>query len=143
LARPDVAKNYYLSSYHQASESFEFVFNRDFLRRPGSRSPGNPALRRGGLGHGQHDDGAQQLLGRPPTPPNELGVTVRRTSQEILDGQIAAWDTLITQLEQDEFMKRVMDSQRAWVERVSYYELMNAPDYVLAYNHYFPGKLAL
>ena len=27
----DVAKNYYLSSYHQASESFEFIFNRDFF----------------------------------------------------------------------------------------------------------------
>ena len=25
----DVAKNYYLSSYHQASESFEFIFNKD------------------------------------------------------------------------------------------------------------------
>ena len=28
---PDVAKNYYLSSYHQASESFEFLFNKDFF----------------------------------------------------------------------------------------------------------------
>mgnify|MGYP003111292520 FL=1 len=27
----DVAKNYYLSSYHQASESFEFLFSRTFL----------------------------------------------------------------------------------------------------------------
>ena len=27
----DVAKNYYLSSYHQASESFEFLFNKDFF----------------------------------------------------------------------------------------------------------------
>ncbi|HEX2146790.1 MAG TPA: twin-arginine translocation signal domain-containing protein, partial [Pseudorhizobium sp.] len=26
----DVAKHYYLSSYHQASECFEFIFNRDF-----------------------------------------------------------------------------------------------------------------
>src|SRR5688572_5266413 len=26
---PDVAKNYMLSSYHQASESFEYIFNRD------------------------------------------------------------------------------------------------------------------
>ena len=25
----DVAKNYMLASYHQASESFEFTFNRD------------------------------------------------------------------------------------------------------------------
>ena len=28
---PDVAKNYILSSYHQASESFEFLFNRDWF----------------------------------------------------------------------------------------------------------------
>ena len=48
---------------------------------------------------------------------------------------------LIPALEEDEFMKRVLDSQRAWVERVTYYELMNAPDYTLAYEHYFPGKL--
>jgi hypothetical protein len=36
-----------------------------------------------------------------------------------------------------------MDSQRAWVEKVAYYELMNAPDLALAYEHYFPGKLQL
>jgi len=24
-----------------------------------------------------------------------------------------------------------------------FYEIMNAPDYALAYNHYFPGKLTL
>ena len=40
-------------------------------------------------------------------------------------------------------MKKVLDSQRAWVERVTYYELMNSPDYALAYEHYFPGKLKL
>ena len=37
-------------------------------------------------------------------------------------------------------MKRMIDSQRAWVERVTYYELMNAPDYTLAYEHYYPGQ---
>jgi len=26
---------------------------------------------------------------------------------------------------------------------VSYYELMNSPDYGLAYEHYFPGKIKL
>jgi hypothetical protein len=36
-----------------------------------------------------------------------------------------------------------MDSQRAWVERTVFYELMNSPDYALAYEHYFPGKLKL
>jgi len=40
-------------------------------------------------------------------------------------------------------MKKVLDSQRAWVERVVFYELMNSPDLALAYDHYFPGKLKL
>jgi hypothetical protein len=50
---------------------------------------------------------------------------------------------LIKELEGDPFSKKVMDSQRAWTERVAYYELMNSPDYALAYDHYFPGKLKL
>src|SRR5690606_7444435 len=74
---------------------------------------------------------------------SEHGVAVHRTSQEILDRQLQAWDEIIPELEQDEYMKRVLDSQRAWVERVVFYELMNAPDLGLAYDHYFPGKLQL
>ena len=54
---------------------------------------------------------------------NEQGVTVHRTSKEILDAQLKAWDEMIPTLEADEFMKRVLDSQRAWVERVVFYEL--------------------
>jgi TRAP-type mannitol/chloroaromatic compound transport system substrate-binding protein len=69
------------------------------------------------------------------------GVTVHRTSAEILAAQLEAWDKLIVDLEQDAYMKKVMDSQKAWVEQVTYYELMNSPDYALAFNHYFPGKL--
>ena len=68
---------------------------------------------------------------------------MRRTSKDILNGQIAAWDVLIPQLEEDAFSKKVMDSQREWVEKVAYYDVMNAPDLGLAYEHYFPGKLAL
>ena len=68
---------------------------------------------------------------------------MRRTSSEILQAQLGAWDELIPELEADAFMKKTLDSQRAWVERVSYYELMNAPDYALAFEHYFPGKLSI
>jgi TRAP-type mannitol/chloroaromatic compound transport system substrate-binding protein len=74
---------------------------------------------------------------------DEAGVTVRRTSKEILDAQLKAWDELIPELEADPFMKKTLDSQREWVSRVSYYELMNSPDYGLAYEHYFPGKIKL
>ena len=74
---------------------------------------------------------------------NDHGVKVHRTSKQILDAEIQGWDKLIPVLEEDEYMKRVLDSQRAWVERVSYYELMNAPDFGFAYEHYFPGKVKL
>lgn len=139
----DVAKNYYLSSYHQASEAFEFLFNKDFMD---DLEPDLQAILRYGveasatsnlaLAMREYSSDLQKLQ-------NESGVAVHRTSKEILEGQLKAWDTLITDLEADAFNKKVMDSQRAWVEKVAYYELMNAPDLGLAYNHYFPGKLKL
>ncbi|MGF1660733.1 MAG: TRAP transporter substrate-binding protein [Rubrimonas sp.] len=139
----DVAKNYYLSSYHQASESFEFLFNRDFMEDldPDLRAIMRYAVEAAStsntaLAMREYSKDLRELQ-------EDEGVTIHRTSKDILAAQIAAWDKLIVELEQDPFMKRVMDSQRAWVEQVTYYELMNAPDYALAYNHYFPGKLSI
>jgi TRAP-type mannitol/chloroaromatic compound transport system substrate-binding protein len=139
----DVAKNYYLSSYHQASESFEFLFNRDFVE---GLDEDLQAILRYSVEAASTSNTATALdnysadLQKLQT---ESGVTVHRTSKDILSAQIAAWDKLIPTLEEDPFMKKVLDSQRAWVERVTFYELMNAPDYALAYDHYFPGKLKL
>lgn len=139
----DVAKNYYLSSYHQASESFEFLFNRGFLE---DLDPDLQAILKYGVEAVSTANTAKAMdrySADLQTLINEDGVTVHRTSEEILQAQLGAWDELIPELETDEFMKKTLDSQRAWVERVSYYELMNAPDYALAFEHYFPGKLAL
>jgi TRAP-type mannitol/chloroaromatic compound transport system substrate-binding protein len=140
---PDVAKNYYLASYHQASESFEFLFNRDFfddldpdLQAIAKYAVEAASTSNTALAMENYSSDLQRIR-------DELGVTVHRTSKEILAAQLDAWDQLIVQLEEDDFSKRVMDSQRAWVEKVTYYELMNAPDYALAYEHYFPGRLAL
>lgn len=139
----DVAKNYYLASYHQASEAFEFLFNRDFFE---DLEPDLQAILRGAVEAVSTYNTAFALdnysadLQKLQT---ESGVTVHRSPQDILTAQIEAWDKLIPTLEEDELMKRILDSQRAWVERVTYYELMNAPDYTLAYNHYFPGKVQL
>lgn len=139
----DVAKNYYLGSYHQASEAFEFLFNKDFMDdlEPDLQAILKYAVEASAtsnlaLAMKEYSSDLQKLAA-------ESGVTVHRTSKEILAGQIAAWDTLIKDLETDAFNKKVMDSQRAWVEKVAYYELMNAPDLGLAYNHHFPNKLKL
>ncbi|TCM87467.1 TRAP transporter substrate-binding protein [Rhodovulum steppense] len=140
---PDVAKNYYLSSYHQASESFEFVFNKDFfddldedlqaILKYGveAASTSNTAL-----SLREYSNDLERIR-------EEFGVTVHRTSKEILAAQLEAWDQIIADLEKDDLNKRIMDSQRAWVEKVAYFELMNAPDLTLAYEHFFPGRLNL
>ncbi len=139
----DVAKNYFLSSYHQASESFEFQFNKDFIE---GLDPDLQAILEYGVEAASTANTAIALDNYSADLEKlqaEHGVTVHRTSKEILDAQLKAWDELIPELEQDAFMKKCLDSQRAWVERTVFYELMNSPDYALAYEHYFPGKLKL
>ncbi|WP_176248438.1 MULTISPECIES: TRAP transporter substrate-binding protein [unclassified Sulfitobacter] len=139
----DVAKNYYLSSYHQASESFEFLFSKTFLE---DLDPDIQAILKYGV-EAVSTANTAKAMNRYSADlqflQNDAGVNVRRTSKEILDAQLKAWDELIPELETDPFMKKCLDSQRDWVSRVSYYELMNAPDYGLAYEHYFPGKIKL
>ena len=139
----DVAKNYYLSSYHQAAESFEFLFSRTFLE---DLDPDLQAILKYAVEAASTANTAKAMNRYSADLQflqDEAGVTVRRTSKEILDAQLKAWDELIPELEADPFMKKTLDSQREWVSRVSYYELMNSPDYGLAYEHYFPGKIKL
>ena len=138
-----MAKNYYLSSYHQASESFEFLFNRDFmedlpedLQAILKHAVEASATSNLALAMREYSKDLSELQ-------SDAGVTVHRTSKEILAAQLEAWDKLIVDLESDPFNKKVMDSQREWTEKVAYYELMNAPDLGLAFEHYFPGKLKL
>jgi len=139
----DVAKNYYLSSYHQASESFEFLVNKDFFD---DLAPDLQAILKYAVEAASTANTAQaqkEYSSDLQKLQNEMGVAVHRTSKDILAAQLAAWDQLIAELETDPFNKKIMDSQRAWVEQVAYYEIMNSPDLALAYEHYFPGKLKL
>lgn len=139
----DVAKYYFLSSYHQASESFEFLFNKDFFD---DLDDDLKAILEYGVEAASTASTAAALDNYSmdlQTLQTNSGVNVERTSEDILDAELKAWDRIIPELEQDPYMKTVLDSQRAWVERVVFYELMNSPDYALAYKHYFPGKLEL
>ncbi len=137
----DVAKNYYLGSYHQASEAFEFLFNKDFLDDldPDLRAIMEYSVEAASTANtafalDNYSSDLQKLQA-------DSGVNVRQTPKEILAAQLDAWSEMIVELESDPFIKKVLDSQRAWVERVTYYEILNAPDYRLAYEHFFPGKL--
>src|SRR5690606_1974337 len=91
----DVAKHYYLSSYHQASESFEFLFNRDFFDSlpddlKGMMQYGVEAVSTSNtaLALDNYSADLQKLQ-------NEFAVKVHRTPKDILSAQLDAWDQLI------------------------------------------------
>ena len=137
----DVSKHYHMGSYHQAAEFFEIIFNKDLYD---SLPPEHQAIleyaaeatntANYGLAMDRYSADLQKLI-------NEDGVNVYRTDESIMQAQLNSWDKVLEGLMEDPFFKKVVDSQKAWSERVAFYDLMNAADYKLAYKHYFPGKI--
>jgi TRAP-type mannitol/chloroaromatic compound transport system substrate-binding protein len=137
----NVAKNYMLGSHHQATEYFEIMVNRTKFN--GLPKEHQAILQYAAeatssanewLAMNQYSKDLQELIDKDK-------VNVIRTPQSVFDAQIKAWDGLIATLGNDPFMKKVMESQKAWVRRVVYYNMMNSTDYKGAFNHHFPGVL--
>jgi TRAP-type mannitol/chloroaromatic compound transport system substrate-binding protein len=133
----DVAKNYMLGSYHQATEYFEIIFNRDkFESLPAEHQAileyAAEAASTANLATGL-DNYSRDLVKLQ----DEHGVQVYRTAASILAAQLAAWDELLADLTTDPFFAKVVESQKEWVKRVVFYELYNAADQKLAYEHFF------
>ena len=72
------------------------------------------------------------------------GVQVKRTTDDMFKAQLVAWDKVVDQLTSDPnqgpFIKKVLESQKAWGKRVGFYALNNEADFKAAYEHYF-GKM--
>jgi TRAP-type mannitol/chloroaromatic compound transport system substrate-binding protein len=137
----DVSKFYMLSSYHQAGEFFELIFNKDMFE---GLEPDLQAILRYsaeaastanyGLAMDRYSQDLQELI-------KDDHVNVYRTPDSVLEAQLDSWDTVLAELTKDPFFKKVVDSQKVWAERVAFYSIMDEVDAKLAYNHYFPGKL--
>ena len=137
----DVAKYYYLGSYHQASEAIEVVFNKskyDSLSKEQQQ-----VLHLAGQAANSFDiwkawdiysTDLQTLI-------NKHGVHVKRTSEAIFKAQLVAWDKVIDEISGDAnqgpFIKKVLASQKEWGKRVGFYAINNEADYKSAYEHYF------
>ena len=138
----DVSKHYHMGSYHQAAEFFEIMFNR-------SKFDGLPKEHQAILEYGAeaantanygwamdvYSADLQKLIHKDK-------VNVYRTAQSIMSAQLESWDKVLKKLEAaDPFFAKVVKSQKDWSQRVAFYDLVNAADYKLAYEHYFPGAL--
>ncbi|TAD91241.1 MAG: twin-arginine translocation signal domain-containing protein [Alphaproteobacteria bacterium] len=140
LGFPDVSKLYYLQSYHQALECFEVMFNR-------TKFDALPAELKSILRYAAEassSDMAWKAMDRYSKDLTEMrerqGVRTVKTSDAILQSQLRAWDTVINNLSQDAFFKRVVDSQRAWSQRVVGFRHEYEVSSETAYAHFFPRR---
>jgi len=138
----DVSKNYMMSSYHQAAEFFQIMFNKTkFNSLPKEHqaileySAEAASTANYGWAMRQYSKDLQWLM-KPPQ-----NVHVWRTGKDILEAELDSWDRVLKKLTKDPYFKKVVDSQKAWSKQVAFYNLMNDADYKLAYDHYFPGAL--
>jgi TRAP-type mannitol/chloroaromatic compound transport system substrate-binding protein len=134
----DVAKVYMLSSYHQASECLEIEFNKTKFE---SLAKEQQKI----LEHAVKAASTSNLILAYENYPKDLqalikgGTQVHRTSESILKAELDAWDKVVDQYSKEEWFKKVSDNQKAWAKDVAYYQLMNAHDTKVAYDHYY-GK---
>jgi len=137
LGFPDVAKNFYLQSFHQRVECFEIIFNKQkfdalaaeqkaILRYASESASADMSWK-------QQDRYSKDLIEMQ----REKGVKPIATPKPVLEAQLRAWDKVIEALSSDPYFKKVVESQKAWVQRVSgFYNLYDA-DPKMAFQHFF------
>jgi TRAP-type mannitol/chloroaromatic compound transport system substrate-binding protein len=143
LGFPDVAKNYMIQSFHQRTESFEILFNRQ-------KFDALPQELQSMMRYASESSSAdmswklQDRYSRDLVALAQSGINVRVTPRPILDAQLRAWDTVVQRMEADNsspangpFFKKVCDSQRDWCRRVAGFFLRYEASSVISYNHFF------
>lgn len=137
----DVAKLYYMGSYHQAAEAFEIMFNKSKYE---SLPKEHQAILRYAARAAAADNewkawenyskDLQELIDKDK-------VQVKRTPTSVFQAQLKAWDEVEAELVADSaqgpFIKKVLESQKAWAKRVGFYYFNNDADYRTAYEHHF------
>jgi TRAP-type mannitol/chloroaromatic compound transport system substrate-binding protein len=138
LGFPDVAKYYFLKSFHQDMECFEIIFNK-------KKYDSLPSEQQAILKYAVEAASADMSWKQQKRYPDDLdkitqrGVKVIETPKEILEAQLNAWDRVLARLSEDPFFGKVVASQRAWAQRtVTFYNENNSPR-DLAYKHFFGG----
>ncbi len=138
----DVAKYYSMGSYHQAQEFFEIIFNKTkfnalpadlkaILRYAAEAASTSSTA----TAHDNYSRDLQELIVKHK-------VRVSRTTADVYQGQLAAWDKVTAKLEKEvDMFKKVNDSFKAWSKRVGFYHFTNEADYKRAYEHVQKVKL--
>lgn len=141
LGFPDVRKVLMLQSYHQPVEMLELQMNKG---KYDSLPPDLQAIIKYAT-MAQSADFTWKMMDRNSKDLATIekdGVKVFITPKSILEAQLQAWDKVIEKESADPFFKKVIDSQRAWAERVASCRLEVMVENKTAYDHFFKGAKA-
>ncbi|HEV8535379.1 MAG TPA: TRAP transporter substrate-binding protein, partial [Candidatus Limnocylindria bacterium] len=140
LGFTDVAKNYYVQSYHQDHEFLELLVNK-------GRLEALPADLQRAIRYAVMAESADmrwKLITRNSKDYEEIekrGVKIQKTPQSILDLQLKNWNTIVEKESKDNAdFKRIYENQKAYAKRVGKWKHTINADYKLAYETTF-GKL--
>ncbi len=134
----DVSKFYHLASFHQSQECFEVTFNK---KKFDALSTEQQKI----LEYASEAENSNFYWYSTLRYADDLiklrdqhGVKIIRTPDSIMAEQLKAWDVVIDRISaEDPFFAKVVASQKVYAKKVMNYLLLNAPDYGLAYKHYF------
>jgi TRAP-type mannitol/chloroaromatic compound transport system substrate-binding protein len=143
LGFPDVSKICMLQSYHQPLECFEILFSK-------KRFDSLPADLREVIGNAATASSADmswKAMHRYSQDYIEMrtkqGVRFYRTPNSVLQAQLNAWDRVVAEKSKENpLFGKILDSQRAWAERVVNWSNDTVVPNTLAYAHYFQRKPA-
>jgi TRAP-type mannitol/chloroaromatic compound transport system substrate-binding protein len=140
LGFADVAKVCMLQSFHQSGEQFEILFN-------GPKYNALPNELKKAIDvavEAASADMSWKAIERNSRDYGELkksGVNFYKTPDAILRAQLDAWDKVIAKKSgENPLFKKVLDSQRAYAQRVIPWQNDYMVDFKMAYNHYFGKK---
>jgi TRAP-type mannitol/chloroaromatic compound transport system substrate-binding protein len=137
----DVAKYYYMGSFHQASEAIEVLYHKpkwDSL----AKEQQEILMLAGQAANSDDIWKSWDIYSRDlETLVTKHGVHVKRTPPSIFQAQLVAWDKVEKELlanpQQAPMIKKILDSQKAWAKRVGFYFHNNEGDYKMAWEHHF------
>ncbi len=143
LGFPDVSKVCMLQSFHQSSETFEIIFNKDkYAALPDKMK----AIIANGV-EAASADMSWKAVDRYSKDyiklQKEDGVKFYKTPDAILQQQLVVWDEIVTEKGKTNAMfKEIETSQREFAARALAWDMDTNNNRRMAYNHYFGRKAA-
>jgi len=141
LGFPDVSKVYMMKSFHQSAETLEILFNKkkyDALPDKLKNILGNAV-------EAASADMSWKAIDRYSQDYIEIQakdkVKVFRTPNGVLQAQLKIWDEVCAkQSAQNPWVKKVLESQKAFAERATKWQNDQQVDFKMAADHYFGAK---